>query len=88
MSQPPIYTVSQFKPGSIQNDLAGQLAARQRYKEQLGDQITELAAHIHAGTFRLLELIREFDSCAGWAGEGRHCRSCGVVGAELSFGET
>jgi len=70
MSRTPIHTVSQIKPGSFQNELAGQLAARQLYKEQLGDQITELAAHIHAGTCRLLELIREFDACEGWAGEG------------------
>jgi hypothetical protein len=70
MNQTPIHTASQFEPGSYQAELAGQLAARQLHKEQLGDQITELAAHIHAATFRLLELIREFDSCEGWAGEG------------------
>src|SRR5690606_1139715 len=45
-------------------------ATRQLHKEALADQITELAAHLHAGTFRLLELIREFDACEGWAGEG------------------
>jgi Domain of unknown function (DUF222) len=70
MSQTSVHTVSQFKSGSFQAELAGQLATRQLHKEQLGDQITELAAHIHAATFRLLELIREFDSCEGWAGEG------------------
>jgi len=70
MAQTPIHTVSQIKVGSRQNELAGQLAARQLHKEQLGDQITELAAHIHAATFRLLELIREFDACEGWAGDG------------------
>ncbi len=70
MTQSPNHAVSQFKSGPIQPGLAGQLAARQLHKEQLGDQITELAAHIHAGTFRLLELIREFDTCEGWAGEG------------------
>ncbi|MDZ4729601.1 MAG: DUF222 domain-containing protein [Xanthomonadales bacterium] len=43
---------------------------RHHQKEQLADQITELAAHIHAATFRLLELIREFDACEGWAGKG------------------
>jgi hypothetical protein len=38
--------------------------------ERLGDEITELAAHIHAATFQLLELIRAFDEQEGWAGEG------------------
>ena len=43
----------------------------------LGDienEITELAAHIHAATFRLLELIREFDQRDGWVGPG--LKSC------------
>ncbi len=65
-----VHYVSQFKPGSIQAEITGQLAARQLHKKHLGEQITELAAHIHAATFRLLELIRQFDSCEGWAGEG------------------
>ena len=38
--------------------------------ERLGHEITELAAHIHAATFQLLELIRIFDEEQGWAGEG------------------
>ena len=33
-------------------------------------EITELAAHIHAATFRLLELVREYDECEGWGGKG------------------
>jgi hypothetical protein len=33
---------------------------------QPGDDITELAAHIHAATFQILELIREFDEQQGW----------------------
>ena len=28
---------------------------------EIENEITELAAHIHAATYRLLELIREFD---------------------------
>jgi len=36
----------------------------------LEDQITELAAHINAATFRFLELIREYDECKGWEGGG------------------
>ena len=35
--------------------------------DQLGDEIAELSAHIHAATFRLLTLIREFDEREGWA---------------------
>ena len=37
---------------------------------RLGDEITELAAHIHAATFQLLELIGQFDEQKGWAGVG------------------
>ena len=33
--------------------------------ERLGDEIAELAAHIHAATYRLLVLIREFDQREG-----------------------
>ena len=38
--------------------------------ERLGEEITELAAHIHAATFQLLELIRLFDEEEGWGGFG------------------
>jgi len=43
---------------------------RRQHLEHLEDQITELAAHIHAATFRLLELVREYDECEGWGGKG------------------
>jgi len=43
---------------------------RAQHREHLENQITELAAHIHAATFRLLELIREFDEQEGWGGTG------------------
>jgi len=42
--------------------------------ESLGHQITELAAHIHAATYRLLVLIHEYDNFAGWEGPGM--KSC------------
>jgi hypothetical protein len=42
--------------------------------EQLGDEIAELAAHIHAATCRWLKLLAEFDAREGWAAWG--CRSC------------
>jgi hypothetical protein len=70
MPHPLTNAVSRFKPGSAAAEISAQLAAHQMRKESLADQITELAAHIHAATFRLLELIREFDECEGWAGEG------------------
>jgi hypothetical protein len=40
----------------------------------LEDEITELAAHLNAATYRLLTLIREFDERHGWSGAGM--RSC------------
>ena len=43
---------------------------RRQHIESLEDRITELSAHIHAATYRLLELIREYDECKGWAGPG------------------
>lgn len=42
--------------------------------EALADEITTLAAHIHAATCRWLELIAEFDRREGWGHEG--CASC------------
>ena len=39
-------------------------------RERLARRITELAAHIHAATYQLLCLIREFDSASGWEGFG------------------
>jgi len=47
-----------------------QIHQRRQHIEHLEDQITELAAHIHAATFRLLELVREYDECEGWGGKG------------------
>src|SRR6056297_2207774 len=41
---------------------------------QIENELTELAAHIHAATYRLLELVREFDEREGWGGPG--LRSC------------
>ena len=38
--------------------------------EKMADGITELVAHLDAGTYRLLQLIYEFDQEEGWAGEG------------------
>ena len=41
---------------------------------EIADRITELAAHLDAGTYRLLVLIAEFDARQGWEGVGM--RSC------------
>ncbi|PKL96079.1 MAG: hypothetical protein CVV18_03035 [Gammaproteobacteria bacterium HGW-Gammaproteobacteria-8] len=45
-----------------------------RELHEIESEITELAAHIHAATYRLLELIREFDEREGWGGP--ELRSC------------
>ena len=37
---------------------------------RLGDEITEMAAHLTAGTCQLLELIAIFDEEGGWNGPG------------------
>jgi hypothetical protein len=39
---------------------------RERRVAQLGDAIATLAARLHAATYELLVLLREFDACAGW----------------------
>ena len=39
---------------------------RNQIAASLGEEITELAAHIHAATFLLLQKIREFDELEGW----------------------
>jgi hypothetical protein len=43
---------------------------RRRNAAAIGEEITELAAHIHAATFLLLEKIREFDLLDGWVLDG------------------
>jgi len=40
------------------------------HTERLGDEIARLAAHLHAATYHLLVLIREFDEREGWGGGG------------------
>jgi uncharacterized protein DUF222/HNH endonuclease len=55
--------------------VAGQASdARRCPLELLEREITELAAHVHAGMCRWLELVGEFDRREGWAEWG--CRSC------------
>ena len=47
-----------------------QAVSQGRELGEIESEITELAAHIHAATFRLLKLIREFDERDGWVGPG------------------
>jgi hypothetical protein len=49
-------------------------SAHREETDRIGDEIAELAAHLHAATYRLLELLRAFDAREGW-GDGGH-RSC------------
>jgi len=41
-------------------------SARDRQAFQLGERIAQIAAGLHAATYELLVLLREFDACAGW----------------------
>ena len=41
---------------------------------ELADQITLLASHINAGTYKFLKLLGEFDRRSGWSGAG--IKSC------------
>ena len=41
--------------------------------ERLGDEIARLAAHLHAATYQLLVLIRQFDERGGWGGGFLSC---------------
>jgi hypothetical protein len=52
---------------------AGRPQRGPRDVDRLGDEIAELAAHLHAATYRLLVLLREFDERGGW---GRGFASC------------
>ncbi len=42
--------------------------------DQIGNEITLLAGHINAATYRMLTLIAEFDNREGWNGHG--VKSC------------
>ena len=56
---------------------------------RLGDEITEMAAHLAAGTCQLLEFIAIFDEEGGWQGPGiascanwlnwKHSRTTGLA---------
>jgi hypothetical protein len=54
-------------------DFAQSLPTSHTDLERLGDEIAELAAHIHAATYRLLVLIGEFDQREGWDRSFKTC---------------
>ena len=49
---------------------------------RLGDEITEMAAHLTAGTCQLLELIAIFDEEGGWQWP-RYCLLCELAELEM-----
>jgi hypothetical protein len=53
-----------------QNTFEPPVPCSEAHSKHLETQITQLAAHIHAATYRLLELIREYDDSEGWCGPG------------------
>jgi hypothetical protein len=64
--------ITQESPRTDDHIRAGYYPDHQRVieLERMADGITELVAHLDAGTFQLLELIREFDKNEGWEGPG------------------
>lgn len=58
---------------STRDPLMESASERERHVAQLGDAIATLAARLHAATYELLVLLREFDACAGWS---NGCLSC------------
>jgi hypothetical protein len=49
------------------------ISDRAREAERLGDAIAELAARLHAATYDLLVLLRQFDEAGGWNTGFRSC---------------
>ena len=67
---------TQHTASTNKHPLAGSYPEPERITRlnHLADNITELVAHLDAGTFQLLQLICEFDKEEGWDGTG--IRSC------------
>jgi hypothetical protein len=68
--------ITQQTPTTSHHPSAGYFPDHERVTKlnHLADNITELVAHLDAGTFQLLKLICEFDKDEGWEGPG--IRSC------------
>lgn len=60
----PIYALAKVTP------LPSGLTPKQQHSEALGSEITEVCGYINAGTYRLLEMIREFDQEGLWQLDG------------------
>jgi hypothetical protein len=56
---------------SVRNDPTA--SEPESHVAHLGEAIATLAARLHAATYELLVLLREFDDCAGW---NNGCLSC------------
>ena len=69
-------SIAQHTSSTNKHPLAGNYPGHERIARlnHLADNITELVAHLDAGTFQLLQLICEFDKEEGWDGIG--IRSC------------
>jgi hypothetical protein len=61
-----------FEGTSITDGGGAEQGASTRSLDAVEEEIAALASHIHAATYRLLELIRELDARGGWEG----FRSC------------
>jgi Domain of unknown function (DUF222)/HNH endonuclease len=61
-------------PSGGERTIEHMFAVEELPTERLEHEITELAAHLNAGTCRWLELVAEFDRRGVWADYG--CRSC------------
>jgi len=64
-------TVGRAEGRDVEEAPCEEAAAMQRRRDEaqaIGDRIAELAAHIHAATYRLLVLLRDFEERGGWHG--------------------
>jgi hypothetical protein len=76
-SNPAMQNLTHTTSNTTNDFVAQHLAAalnKQQHIQQLEDELCQLTAHIDAAMFRWLELLREFDECQGWVGEG--IKSC------------
>jgi hypothetical protein len=55
-------------PRHEHHDLNPEGFARQARAAELENEIASVSAHINAATYRLIEMLREFDELAGWNG--------------------
>ena len=65
-------SITQIHPHKDDHARAGYYPDHERVTalNRMADGITELVAHLDAGTYQLLKLICEFDENNGWSGPG------------------